>query len=358
MTRLENFLKHLKATISTQAPESNVAAVIEQALQNAGLMTRSAPESATAESPHAKRPAPRSNGRMPRPARPRPEPAVHDEPFGGRTTTSTFVCEAGTRHYQLYVPAGGASVPRPLVVMLHGCTQNAADFARGTAMNRLADEHGFIVLYPEQDRSANPNLCWNWFQADQQGRASGEPAILAALTRQVMADHDIDPKRVFATGLSAGGAMAAILGATHPDLYAAIGVHSGLAAGSGRDLISGLHAMKRAEQGIAVPRRVPIIIFHGEADAVVHPDNGRAALDQFVQGDAHRLEQDSERIHSSGHDYTTTRWRDGQGRVWAEHWLVHGAGHAWQGGVATGSHTDPQGPSASQAMVTFFLRGH
>ncbi|MGH8852745.1 MAG: extracellular catalytic domain type 1 short-chain-length polyhydroxyalkanoate depolymerase [Telluria sp.] len=243
---------------------------------------------------------------------------------------------------------------RPLLVMLHGCTQHAADFAAGTGMNTVAEEHGCLVLYPEQERSANHNGCWNWFEPGQQRRGMGEPAILAGMTRQVMAEHGADPGKVFVAGLSAGGAMAAILGAEYPELYAAVGVHSGLAAGTGKDMVSGLHAMKRAPRAKTACQCVPIIVFHGDADHVVHPGNGDAVLRQFV--DAHgALQAARSRGKAAGRDCTRTSWRDAKGRRLAEHCLVHGAAHAWMGGNAAGSHTDASGPSASREMLAFFL---
>ena len=285
-------------------------------------------------------------------------PVPAEELAPGRFIDGSFACSAGQRRYKLYIPAKAASGPRPLVVMLHGCTQNAADFAAGTAMNMVAEEQGCLVLYPEQDRSANHNGCWNWFDAAQQQRDQGEPAIIAGMTRQVLAEQGGDGKRVFVAGLSAGGAMAAILGAEYPDLYAAVGVHSGLAAGSGKDMISGLHAMKKPARTAALDKAVPIIVFHGDADHVVNAGNGDAVLRQFA--DAHptsgsgALQKESSR-GETGRAYTRTSWRDAGGRRHAEQWVVHGAAHAWMGGKASGSHTDANGPCASTEMLGFFL---
>lgn len=280
-------------------------------------------------------------------------------PAGATFTDGVFACSEGTRRYKLYIPASAQPANSPLVVMLHGCTQDADDFAAGTSMNAVAEEYGCLVLYPEQDRGANPTNCWNWFDATQQSRDTGEPAILAGMTRHIVDAHAIDRDRVYVTGLSAGGAMAAILAVEYPDLYAAVGVHSGLAAGSGKDMISGLHAMKRPGRAARAGKRVPIIVFHGDADQVVHPGNGTAVLRQFV--DAHAgsgtLTQDVRSDHAAGRSFTRTSWRGPDGRNVAEHWLVHGAGHAWQGGTASGSHTDPTGPSASREMLAFFLDG-
>lgn len=362
MKPIDQFLKQMMA--SAQRVQANDAAgatdIIHRALRDAGLMQPSAQDAPAgpaafvdlnAAPPWSARPA---AGRW---ARMRRASADTTEDTGrGRFVDGVFAGAAGTRRYKLYIPASSTQAPRPLVVMLHGCTQHAADFAAGTGMNALADEHDCLVLYPEQDRSANPSGCWNWFDPAQRARDGGESAILAGMTRHVIAEHGADPARVYAAGLSAGGAMAAILGAEFPELYAAVGVHSGLAAGSGKDMISGLHAMKHPARGKPLKKGVPIIVFHGDADAVVHPDNGKAVLHQFVAAHGGDLVEDTERgDHGAGRAYSRTRWHDANGRRVAEHWVIHGAAHAWQGGKAAGSHTDPSGPCASRAMLAFFL---
>jgi poly(hydroxyalkanoate) depolymerase family esterase len=282
-----------------------------------------------------------------------------DEP--GQFLSGSFSAEAGTRRYRLYVPAHKAQAAPALVVMLHGCQQNPDDFAAGTRMNALAEASGCLVLYPEQARSANGSNCWNWFETPHQQRALGEPSIIAGMTRAVMREHGIDPGKVYVAGLSAGGAMAAILGATYPDLYAAIGVHSGLPVGSAHDLMSGLNAMKgagkRKHQGAHPERPVPAIVFHGDQDATVHPSNGQAIVRQFAPGGAKApLRQVEDRGQGgAGRGYTRTMMMDDAGRVVAEHWVVHGAGHAWAGGSTAGSYADPAGPDASAEMLRFFL---
>ena len=269
--------------------------------------------------------------------------------IAGRYSTT-----AGARDYKLFIPAGAGDTPLPLVVMLHGCTQGPDDFAAGTAMNELAQAQRMYVLYPAQSQQANPQRCWNWFKHSHQQRGRGEPALLAGMTRQVMAQHSVDPSRVYVAGLSAGGAMAAILGDTHPDLYAAVGVHSGLAAGAASDLPSALQAMQgNGARPKASARHVPTIVFHGDADATVHPRNGEqvAAASSADGGEA------DVQPHQPAGKRRSTRsvHRDAGGKVLAEHWLVHGAAHAWSGGDVRGSYTDAKGPDASAEMLRFFL---
>jgi poly(hydroxyalkanoate) depolymerase family esterase len=266
----------------------------------------------------------------------------------------SFATTSGGRDYKLFIPAGAGSKPLPLVVMLHGCTQTPDDFAAGTAMNELAQAQGCYVLYPAQSQQANPQRCWNWFKHSHQQRGRGEPALLSGMTRQVMEQHRIDPALVYVAGLSAGGAMAAILGDTYPDLYAAVGVHSGLAAGAASDLPSAMAAM----QGNGVrprvsARHVPTIVFHGDADATVHPRNGEQVATASSPGAGG---PDVQQHQPAGKRRSTRSvHRDAGGQVLAEHWLVHGAAHAWAGGSARGSYTDAQGPDASAEMLRFFL---
>ena len=258
---------------------------------------------------------------------------------------------SSTRAPQHPVSWGGR--PLPLVVMLHGCTQDPDDFARGTGMNDAALERGFFVLYPAQSPKVNPQRCWNWFKHSHQRRGQGEPALLAGMTRDVMKRHDIDPRRVYVAGLSAGGAMAAVMAASYPELYAAVGVHSGLPAGSAHDLMSGLNAMKGAgkkkRKAAAGAKTVPAIVFHGDRDAVVHPSNGDAVYRQFTH--AAGAKETEER----GEGHTRTVTLDAAGRAVGEHWNLHGAGHAWSGGSTAGSYAAASGPNASAEMLRFFL---
>jgi poly(hydroxyalkanoate) depolymerase family esterase len=284
-----------------------------------------------------------------------PEPAAYDPgPDAGRFMAGSFANTSDRRDYKLFVPPEAGQRPLPLVVMLHGCTQNPDDFAAGTAMNEAALAQGFFVLYPAQSRRANPQACWSWFKHSHQKRDRGEPALLAGMTREVMAKYAIDPQRVYVAGLSAGGAMAAILGDAYPDLYAAVGVHSGLAAGVASDLPAALMAKK---SGGVLPSTaasgMPTIVFHGDADATVHASNGEQVIAASV-GDTTRVE--TQHLQANGTRAATRRvHRSAEGRVVAEHWTVHGAPHAWSGGSAKGSYTDVRGPDASAEMLRFFF---
>jgi poly(hydroxyalkanoate) depolymerase family esterase len=256
------------------------------------------------------------------------------------------------RDYKLFIPPGAGTRPMPLVLMLHGCTQDPDDFAAGTRMNELAKAQGLFVLYPCQSQRANPQRCWNWFKPNHQGRGRGEPELLAGMVRAVMASHSIDPDRVYVAGLSAGGAMAAIVAAAYPDLFAAVGVHSGLAPGAAHDVPSAFEAMKKGGKRKAGSLAVPTIVFHGDADRTVHPANG---LQVIQSGPASGASTESEELRANGRRAATRQiHRDAAGAVVMEHWSVHGAPHAWSGGSARGSYTDPQGPDASAEMLRFF----
>jgi poly(hydroxyalkanoate) depolymerase family esterase len=278
-----------------------------------------------------------------------------------------FACDAGAMHYKLFIPDGLGDAPRPLIVMLHGCTQSPDDFARGTRMNALAQEHGYVVAYPAQAKSKNASKCWNWFRRQDQQRGRGEPAIIAALTRHLVKAHRLDERRVYAAGLSAGGAMAAVLGSTYPDLYAAIGVHSGLPVGAAHDLPSAFAAMKEGPRGssagVQTAYRVPAIVFHGDGDTTVDPCNGEAVIAQCIGASASVREYGAaaaacETVERGsipgGRNYTRTIFTNPDGSAAAEQWVVHGAAHAWSGGDPAGSYTDSTGPDASRHMLRFF----
>lgn len=280
----------------------------------------------------------------------RPSLAIPD---GASFDEHTFSNAAGSRTYKLYVPSGYDGSPVPLVVMLHGCTQSPDDFAAGTQMNELAEALGFLVAYPAQSQSANASKCWNWFNAADQKRDSGEPSLIAGITRQIMASHAVDAEHVMVAGLSAGGALAAVMGATYPDLFACVGVHSGLACGAARDMPSAFAAMGNGGPGPAHRTPVPTIVFHGDGDKTVHPVNGEHVVAQS-RGKGGQVTVDRGQS-SAGVAYTRTTERNSDDRPVSEHWVVHGSGHAWSGGSASGSYTDPRGPDASREMVRFLL---
>ena len=284
-----------------------------------------------------------------------PCPAVR-VPDGARFEERTFANGAGRRTYKVYVPSGSAGQALPVVVMLHGCTQSPDDFAAGTQMNDLAEERNFLVAYPAQPTRANGQKCWNWFKAGDQQRDQGEPSLIAGIARQVVREFSADRRRVYVAGLSAGGAAAAIMAETYPDVFAAAGVHSGLACGAARDLPSALAAMNGA--GVAPVRGrgspVPMIVFHGDGDRTVHPVNG----DRIIAQAEPSMRLNTVVTHGEapgGRTYTRTVRSDGAGREMLEQWVVHGGGHAWSGGSPNGSYTDPRGPDASREMVRFFL---
>ncbi len=264
---------------------------------------------------------------------------------------------AGTREYKVYVPGTRSGEPLPLVVMLHGCKQDADEFAAATRMNVLAEEHGFIVVYPQQAGRANGSNCWNWFSPTHQQRDRGEPSLIAGITREVLVAYGADVHRVYVAGLSAGGAMAAIMGATYPDLFAAVGIHSGVVYSEAHDVASAFAAMRGELHGTRKPaepfasRTVPTILFHGDDDKTVHPRNAEELIDADPA-----LERSIERGRAQGREYTRVTYRDNAGKAFVEQWLVHGAAHAWSGGSAEGSFSDPTGPDASGEMLRFFLQ--
>jgi poly(hydroxyalkanoate) depolymerase family esterase len=272
--------------------------------------------------------------------------------------TAFHDCDFGQRHYKIYTPASAASSsdPLPVLIMLHGCGQTPDDFATGTRMNALAEEFRLLVVYPAQTREADPKRCWNWFRPGDQGRGAGEPALLASLIRDVLKRHPADPARVYVAGLSAGGSAALILANAYPDLFAAVGVHSGLAVGAAQGKASAMMAMAQGNSGIRCTTPMPTIIFHGSDDRVVHARNGRfiaiRALEPFAGVRGTHLK----RQVKGGRSYVKSTHRIGQGRPLVEHWMIEGSGHAWSGGSPAGRFVDPTGPDASREMVRFFLR--
>ena len=302
-----------------------------------------------------------------------PEPPAIARPgsFVSRVHSSAH----GTRSYKVFEPSGHEGTPLPMVVMLHGCTQNPDDFAAGTRMNELAQRLGFIVVYPAQPKNANGSNCWNWFKSKDQGRERGEPALIAGIARDVLGHWSVDQRRIFVAGLSAGAAMAVILGETYPELFAGVGAHSGVAYAAAHDMPSAFAAMQAGAMGGGLPGRaakpkrsrakvgsrlVPTIVFHGDRDATVNVANGAgivadALAQPTLEASGAALLREERTGSAGGRDYTVCAWHTPAGTALVEHWTVHGAGHAWSGGSALGSFTDARGPDASAEMVRFFL---
>ena len=285
-------------------------------------------------------------------------------PEGGRFVERSYTNSTGTRSYKLYIPSGYIGQAVPLIVMLHGCTQSPDDFATGTRMNELSEEHTFLVAYPAQAGNANMQKCWNWFQAAHQQRGRGEPSLIAGITRQVVEEYEVAEGRVYVAGMSAGGAIVA----TYPDLYAAVGVHSGLAPVSAHDISSAFTAMRQGGPVVAhkdvlsegYQEVLPTIIFHGDGDTTIHPRNGDRLLVHLSRG----ANGSSPRVMTrqgqvpGGYEYTRFTYRDTEGRDLVERWSVHGLGHAWSGGSYPGSYADPRGLDASAEEVRFFEQDH
>ena len=335
-----------------------ITQTIQDALNAAGLNTQSGPMKGVTDTINQALSAAGLTQRTeaPSPASQREEPVT-----GGRFLERSFANHAGARDYKLYVPASYSIESKdlvPAIVMLHGCTQSPDDFAAGTRMNALAEQHGFLVIYPAQAANANGSKCWNWFRPDDQRRDFGEPSIIAGITREVTSAYRVDPRRVFVAGMSAGASMALILGERYPELFAAIGAHSGPPQWAAHDVPSAFAAMK----GGGAPRAqasssTPTIVFHGDQDKTVNYANSNAIVEYATSGPG---EQPARRdvkagIVKGGRRYSRTSYVDHESHSVVEHWTVHGAGHAWSGGSAGGSYTDPTGPDASAEMVRFFL---
>lgn len=284
------------------------------------------------------------------PARPAPAHGFHRGSYGD---------EHGMRPYKLFVPVLSSERAMPLVVMLHGCRQDPDDFATGTRMNLLAEQRGWLVLYPQQPPRHNAYRCWNWFLTENQRRGGGEAALIAGLTRHVMATHRVDADRVFVAGLSAGGALTAILAREYADVYAAAGIFAGLPQGAAHSTASAITAMKHgdlsrhARPDVSAPG-APVIVFHGDADTTVNPRHARQIVDDALGPLKADAQVRSRAGTDAGRRVTHSTWLDTHGRNLAELWEIQGAGHAWSGGSADGSYADAAGPDASREMLRFF----
>jgi poly(hydroxyalkanoate) depolymerase family esterase len=351
----------LQQNLTPVKPSTFVAKTLRRAFRSAGLHRPS--RSGAAVTAHIERALAAAGLATPSAetvVRPEHRPTPVREP--GRFLDRRYTGPQGSRDYKLYIPASHTNRPSPLVLMLHGCKQNPEDFAAGTAMNAKAEQHGFLVAYPAQTSRANGSNCWNWFEPAEQRREGTEPAILAGIVGDVAAAHPVLPGQVFVAGLSAGGAMAVILGAAYPDVFAAVAVHSGLPLGAAHDVPSAFAAMHGRPESFPGPRPatpVRTIVFHGDADRTVTLHNGEAIVEQAVAA----FEASGRPLHSpviahdrhGGRACEVATYLDATGRVAVESWRVQGAGHAWSGGSPDGSYTDPTGPDASKEIVRFFL---
>ena len=343
-----------------------IATTIENALSAAGLMADTVSRAECNPAPSS---IPGLDALRPRSAPPAGPPNA-DTTLPGQFLSRSFTNTHGTRAYKLYIPASVAensAKSAALIVMLHGCTQSPDDFAAGTRMNELAERDGFLVAYPAQTAKANGSKCWNWFRSGDQERERGEPSLIAGMTREIATHYAIDDRRIFVAGLSAGAAMAVILGATYPDLYAAVGAHSGLPYGAAHDVPSAFSAMKGsdASPGLPEPQRsmhaaqpaVPTIVFHGDCDTTVNISNSNAIVERAISWSrAAGVASTTQRGRAAGgNEYSRTIYTRANGRPFVEAWIVHGAAHAWSGGSPRGSFTEIRGPDASEEMIRFFL---
>ena len=292
--------------------------------------------------------------------------AVAESAGAGEFLSRQIETADGPRMYKLFIPSGyDKRRPAPLLVVLHGCTQDPDDIARGTRFNTLAQQRGFLVAYPEQPQKYNGLKCWNWFDAGHQVRGKGEPALIASITQRVMADYSVESKRVFVAGVSAGGAMALTTAYAYPELFAAAGIHSGIAYGSANSIANALTAMR---SGAADPstlttvvanamgssRSFPAIVFQGKADKSVNVVNAAQIVSQLSQSFVPPLTKFVETTgEANGYHYK--RRTVGSDKVYVEEWIIDELGHAWSGGSKDGTYADPSGPDASSEMIRFFL---
>jgi poly(hydroxyalkanoate) depolymerase family esterase len=296
-----------------------------------------------------------------------PPAAIAEADSAGEFIVKEIDTADGPRRYKLFIPSGyNKAKPAPLLVVLHGCTQDPDDIARGTRFNEIAGSRGFLVAYPEQPQKYNGLKCWNWFDSAHQSRDKGEPALIASITQRVMHDYSVDSKRVYIAGVSAGGAMALTTAYAYPELFAAAGIHSGIAYAAVTSIANALTAMHSGapDQGslasavvkaFGSARHFPAIVFQGKADKSVHWVNASQVVSQLVQSyspeNVTRLSTTPG--EASGYHFTKTTY--GVDRPLIEEWMVDELGHAWSGGSKDGTYTDVNGPDASREMIRFFL---
>lgn len=280
-------------------------------------------------------------------------------PNGAHFRSGQFSSSSGGRTFRTYVPSTATNGVTGIVVLLHGCTQTPEDFAAGTGMNMLAEKHGFVAIYPQQSRGDHGQSCWNWFSRGDQQRGRGEPAIIAGLTQDAMAEFDVSKDLTFVAGLSAGAAMAVIMGQAYPDVFSGVGAHSGLPVGVAKDVPSAFAAMAGKAQhantsmkGAAVPNT---IVFHGTDDATVHPSNGEKIVQQALDCMSDETLETDEQGSAFGRSFNRRTIAAADGATTLEHWVIDGLGHAWSGGQPNGTYTDAQGPNASAEMIRFFF---
>jgi poly(hydroxyalkanoate) depolymerase family esterase len=358
--------RNIAASMRTAMTPDDIVDSIQQALRAGGLDPQSGPMKevlATIEqalghtSPAGQGLAP---GSIP-PVAPAPSSFAPARIFSASGMENRVIHHGGaSRRYALFVPSRQPVAPAPLLVMLHGCKQNPEDFARGTRMNRLAEEHGFLVAYPEQARLDNGGNCWNWFVPRQQERDGSEPTQVAQIVHEVMRLHPVAPGAVYVAGLSAGAAMAVVLGQAYPELFSGVAAHSGLPMGSAHSVSSAFAAM-RGKSGSGRSRSavhpVPTLVIHGDADKTVAPSNGQGIVDQALAafGESRPALQRISRFERNNPALSQChQYLDASGRCQIEQWIVPGGAHTWFGGDPSGSYTASHGPDASALIAAFF----
>jgi poly(hydroxyalkanoate) depolymerase family esterase len=306
---------------------------------------------------------------------PTPPPGGGATPGKGTSFSGTYTNAAGSRAYRGYVPSTyKAGTPVPLLVVLHGCTESADVFRQLTRFDELAEAKGFLVVFPEQPKSANNQNCWNFFQDAQTHRGTGEPSLIAGITDWVGQHYSVDSHRIYVAGLSAGGAMASVMAATYPDVYAAIGIGSGCeyaatATCAGYKSADPAAAAQAAYKEMGTrARAMPVISFSGDKDTTVPPVNADQLLQQWqltadladdgaTNGSV--LSKPTSTISGqvpNGLSYTVRSYGDAQTNELVQYWVVNGMSHAWSGGCSCQPYAEPKGPDATAAMYAFFVK--